>query len=112
MPDYRYTIEDNTIHVIGEEKELSVYDFGNWEQEIVSRYRALLAMKKDMEYAEAYLNQMFFAKDTSLIDGALINSSIQLLVKCFTNPSGRGRLNLDFKKVFRSYAQRIGECNI
>lgn len=109
MPEYQYTIIDNSVKAIYPERELTVYDFGVWEKEKVTRYRALLAMKKDMEYAEAYLNQMFFDDNTSLIDGALINSSIQLLVKCFSNPSGRGRPNLDFKKVFCTFTKSIGE---
>ena len=109
MSDYQYTIKDNTIQVINSEQRLMVSDFGNWESERVSRYRALLAMKKDMEYAEEYLNQMFFGDSTSLIDGALINSSIQLLVKCFSNPSGKGRPNLNSDKVFCSFARSIGE---
>ena len=109
MSDYHYTIKDNTIQVIDKKQELTVYDFGNWQAERVSRYRGLLALKKDMEYAEAYLNQMFFGESTSLIDGALINSSIQLLVKCFSNPSGDGRPNLDSTKVFRTFAKSIGE---
>lgn len=109
MYDYRYTIKDNTVQVINSEQELMVYDFGSWESGKVAWYRALLAMKKDMEYAEAYLNQMLFEEDTSLIDGALINSSIQLLVKCFSNPSGKSRRNLDSNKVFRIFAKKIGE---
>ena len=54
MSDYRYTIKSNTIQVIDKEQELTVYDFGSWQTERVSRYRVLLALKKDMEYAEAY----------------------------------------------------------
>ena len=106
---YQYMIKDNTVKVVDHEQELLVYDFVNWRKEKVARYRAILAMKKDMEYAEAYLKQMFFGESTSLIDGALINSAIQLLVKCFSNPSGKGRPNLDVKKVFRNYAKSIGE---
>lgn len=88
MQKYEYTIDDNTIQVISHEQELKVYDFGNWESEKILHYKSLLAHKKDMEYAKEYLNQMFFQKDSSLIDGALINSAIQLLVKCFTSSKG------------------------
>lgn len=109
MQEYLYTIKDNTIRVANLEQEYKVYDFGCWEKERVARYKALLAMKKDMDYAEAYLNQMFFGENTSLIDGALINSSIQLLVKCFSNPSGKGRPNLNSQKVFCTFAKSIGE---
>lgn len=86
-----------------------VYDIALWQPEKVKYYRSLLAQKRDMDYANAYLNQMFFGESTSLIDGALINSAIQLLVKCFSNPSNKGRKCLDSKKVFRTYAQKIGE---
>lgn len=109
MPKYQYTIKDNTVSVIEHENELTVLDFGNWKNERISYYRSLLAHKRDMEYAEAYLNQMFFGESTSLIDGALINSSIQILVKCFSNPSGKGRHKLDETKVFRTFAKKIGE---
>lgn len=109
MSDYQYTISGNTVQVIGHEGDLIVLDFGNWESGKISYYRSLLAQKRDMEYAEAYLNQMFFGESTSLIDGALINSAIQLLVKCFSNPSGKGRPNLSVNKVFRTYAKSIGE---
>ncbi len=109
MTAYQYTIKDNSVQVIGHERELVVYDFDNWKKDIIMRYRALLSMKKDVEYAEAYLKQMFFNEDTSLIDGALINSAIQLLVKCFSNPSGKGRPSLNVNKVFRTYAKSIGE---
>lgn len=109
MTAYRYTIKDNSVQVIGYEQELVVYDINNWKKEIILRYRALLSIKKDVEYAEAYLKQMFFGESTSLIDGALINSAIQLLVKCFSNLSGKGRLSLDVNKVFRTYAKSIGE---
>lgn len=109
MTAYQYTIKDNSVQVIGYEQDLVVYAIDNWKKGIVTRYRALLSIKKDVEYAEAYLKQMFFDENTSLIDGALINSAIQLLVKCFSNPSGKGRLRLDANKVFRAYAKSIGE---
>lgn len=109
MSQHRYIIKNNTISVLNYEEELSVYDFGNWESNKIKYYKSLLALKKDMEYAKAYLEQMFFGESTSLVDGALINSAIQLLVKCFSNPSGKGRPNLDVKKVFRTFAREIGE---
>lgn len=112
MSDYQYTIEDNTVQVVGHEHEMLVCDMSSWEPEKTNRYRTLLAHKKDMEYAQAYLNQMFLKTDTTLIDGALINAAIQLLVKCFSNPSQKGRRKLDSKKVFRSFAKRIGEDDL
>ncbi len=109
MEKYRYTIHDNTVQVVGHEGTIMVYDIASWQPEKVSYYRSLLAQRRDMDYAKEYLNQMFFEKDTSLIDGALINSAIQLLVKCFSNPSNKGRKRLDSTKVFRTYAKKIGE---
>ena len=109
MFEYQYVIADNTVKVLGHEEEFIVYDFNNWELQKVAYYKSLLAAKKDMEYAKEYLNQMFFGESTSLIDGALINSAIQLLVRCFSNPSGKGRPNLNSVKVFRSFAKEIGE---
>ena len=76
---------------------------------IYKDYLQLLSYEQDIEYAKAYVEQMFFSKDTSLIDGALINGAIQLLVKCFTNPSGKGRPGMDPTKVFHNYATEIGE---
>lgn len=76
---------------------------------IYNNYLRLLAYDQDIKYAKAYINQMFFDEGTSLIDGALINSSIQLLVKCFTNPRGKGRPGLNPTKVFQVYANEIGE---
>ena len=46
---------------------------------------------------------MFFQKDTTLIDGALINSAIQLLIRCFSNPRNKGRGCLNSNEVFRTY---------
>lgn len=112
MCEYQYTVMDNTIQVLGHEDELSVLDFGNWENGKIKYYRSLLAHQSDMEYAEAYLNQMFFNEDTSLIDGALINSAIQLLIKSFSNPSGKGRRKLDEKIIFRKFARSIGEGDL
>ena len=111
MPDYQYIIKDNTVQVENHEHELTVLDFGNWESGKICYYKSLLAHRRDMEYAEAYLKQMFFCDSTSLVDGALINSAIQLLIKCFTNPSGKGRSKLDEVKVFRTFAQKIGEVD-
>ena len=111
MPDYQNIIKDNTVQVENHEHVLTVLDFGNWESGKICYYKSLLAHKSDMKYAEAYLKQMFFSDDTSLIDGALINSAIQLLIKCFTNPSGKGRRKLDEVKVFRTFAPKIGEVD-
>lgn len=112
MNQYSYTIADNTVKAVGYEDAITVCDLSSWEPEMINYYRALLAHKRDLEYAEAYLNQMFFETDTSLIDGALINSAVQLLVKCFSNPSNMGRRHLDSIKVFRRYAKTIDEPDL
>lgn len=109
MEEYKYTIKSNTIQAVGHEQELAVFDISEWAPEIVKYYKSLLAHKKDMEYAREYLNQMFFQSNSTLIDGALINSSIQLLAKCFSNQSGQGRRRLSPKKVFRSFSKQVGE---
>lgn len=112
MRKYKYEIVDNTLKVVDFENEIDVLDVTLWQIDIVNYYRALLAHKRDLEYAEAYLKQMFFNEGTSLIDGALINSAIQILVKCFSNPSNQGRRCLDSTKVFRKHAESIGEKDL
>lgn len=109
MSNYSYEIKDNTVIVRSHEQEYTIHDFGRWESKKVEYYRALLAQRRDVEYAEAYLNQMFLQESTTLIDGALINSAIQLIVRCFSNPKGKGRPNLNSDKVFRTFAMNIGE---
>lgn len=109
MPTYEYYVSNEVIKVLNHESEYTVYDLGMWREEIVNRYRCLLAHKWDLKRAKAYLDQMFFEIDTSLIDGALINSAIQLLFRCFANRRDNGRINLDPKKVFRKYAKDLGE---
>lgn len=112
MNKYDYTVADNTVKAVGFEDAITVFDLSSWKPDMINYYRALLAHKRDLEYAEAYLNQMLFQTDTSLIDGALINSAVQLLVKCFSNPNNMGRCCLDSKKVFRKYAKDIGEQDL
>lgn len=111
MSTYRYVLRDNTVYADGFEQEMVVLDLGDWEREKLFYYRSLLAHKRDLEYAEAYLNQMFFDVNTSLIDGALINAAIQLLVKCFSSQSLKGRRGLSDKKVFHTYAKKLGEAD-
>ena len=55
---------------------------------------------------------MFFREDTSLIDGALINSAIQLLVKCFASQNKNGRRPLNSNRVFVKHAKKMGECDL
>lgn len=78
-------------------------------QGMLKRYLSLLANEHDLTYSKAYIDQMFYSENTTLIDGALINSAIQLLVKCFNNSGGKGRAQLDFKKIFDSFAKSIGK---
>lgn len=112
MKKYKYTVVDNSLKVLGFEDSIMVFDLSTWSPEMINYYRVLLAHERDLEYAEAYLNQMFFNTDTSLIDGALINSAIQILVKCFSNPSNMGRRCLDSTRVFRKHAKSIGEQDL
>lgn len=112
MNNYPYTIKDNTIQVVGYEKKIAVFDISKWKPENLNYYGTLLEQKRDMDYAKAYLNQMFFRSDTSVIDGTLINSAMQLLIKCFTNPSNKGRRCLEHKMVFGTYAKQIGEQDL
>lgn len=97
--------------VVFKDNNLIAYDISTWEPEIVSRMKAMLAIQRDLDYAEAYLNQMFFSEGTTLVDGALINSAIQLLIKCFTCSRG-SRLPLDEVRVFRKFANQIGESDL
>lgn len=83
--------------------ELNEHNLGDYSKRY-KRYQALLSIKQDLRYANQYLVQMFFDQGTSLIDGALINSAMQLIVKCFTNHAGKGRMQLDKKSVFSKYA--------
>jgi hypothetical protein len=110
---YLYTIKDDQYVVIDDkDNRYKVYQIDDSNLGVLKRlfnsYLSLLASEHDLKYARQYIDQMFFHEDTTLIDGALINSAIQLLVKCFTNPGGKGRSQLDEKKVFDKYAQSIG----
>ena len=60
MNNYQYTIKENTIQAVGYEKKIAVFDISKWKPENLNYYRTLLAQKRDMDYAKAYLNQMFF----------------------------------------------------
>lgn len=109
MPKYTYEVNDNTIQAVNYESEVAVYNVDEWQSKKIRYYKSLLSIRYDMERARAYLNQMFFDDGTTLIDGALINASILLLVRCFSNPTGNGRKDLDINKVFRTYSLSIGE---
>jgi hypothetical protein len=109
----KFQIKDDQYVVIDDkDNKYKIYqiDDSNLDgfQRLFNSYLSLLASEHDLTYARAYIDQMFFSENTTLIDGALINSAIQLLVKCFTNPGGKGRSQLDEKKVFDKYAQSTG----
>ncbi len=110
---FHYTIKDDQYVIIDDENyRYKVYQIDDSNlgehQKLLNRYLSLLANENDLKYAKAYIDQMFFSENSTLIDGALINSAIQLLVKCFTNPDGKGRFQLDRKKVFDTFAKSIG----
>lgn len=109
MSKYQYRLISGKLHVINCDIPLVILDLKNEIPEFTGYYRTLLAHKRDMEYAKEYLKQMFFQKDTTLIDGALINSAIQLLIRCFSNPRNKGRGCLNSNKVFRTYAISQGK---
>lgn len=108
MSSHKYEIKNGEYYVKGDEKGVfNVYSLNDWDSPLIIRYKSFLAHKEDLKYANAYLEQMFFAENngTTLIDGALINSAIQLLIKCFTNGEGKGRAQLNYKRVFVTYAK-------
>lgn len=101
---YDYTgkhvsVKDNT--------DYKVYEYNNDSSPLIKRYKALLACEWDVNYAIACLDQMFFSKNTSLIDGCLINTCILILVKLFTNPCNQGRIHLDKVKVLRIFSKKM-----
>lgn len=109
----QYAIKDEHYVVIDDENDrYKVYQIDDSNlgelQGVFNSYLSLLANEQDIKYANAYINQMFFSEDSTLIDGALINSAIQLLVKCFTNSAGKGRAQLNHKKVFDDFAKGTG----
>lgn len=107
-----YEITDNGYCATPPYNDYIVYELNGFETESTNRYRELLSQKHDLERATACLNQMFFNEDTTLIDGALINTAIQLLVRCFTKSGQDDRMKFDYIKVFKKYAVQIGETEL
>ena len=105
----RYEVTDNGYCATAPHENYKVCEITEFEEELTNRYRELLSQKHDLERATACLNQMFFNKDTSLIDGALINTAIQLLVRCFTKSGSDDRMQFNYFKVFKKYAVQNGE---
>lgn len=108
MSKYLYELVNGTLCVKNCNEQLEIFDLKQEMPEFTGYYRALLAHKHDIDYAKECLQQIFFHKETALIDGALINCAIQLLVRCFSNPCCKGRACLDSKKVFCKYAKKLG----
>lgn len=114
--EFKYTITDNQYTVMDDmDNRYKVYEINDSNlgelRGMFNSYLSLLANEYDLTYARQYIDQMFFSEGTTLIDGALINSSIQILIKCFTNPAGKGRSQLDAQKVFDKFAQSTGKAN-
>lgn len=112
MEKFKYTFVQDKCCVEEHEDEYLVLDIGDNCENLARYFKTLMSHKHDLERAEACLDQMFFQDCSSLIDDSLINTAIQLLVKCFSNPSGKGRTNLDSCKVFRIFAKKIGEKDL
>lgn len=109
MTYFQYEFTDHGYVVKDKEEQFLVLEINGFENELTKHYRELLSQKYDLDRANAYLDQMFFGRDSKLIDGALINSAIQLLVRCFTKTSREDRIKFDEVKVFGKYAESIGE---
>ena len=98
----KYEITDNGYCAATPYNDYKIYELNGFETELTNRYRELLSQKHDLERATACLNQMFFNEDTTLIDGALINTAIQLLIRCFTKSGQDDRMKFDHIKVFKN----------
>lgn len=112
----QYNITNNQYKVIEDkDNRYKVYQIDESNlgelQGLFNNYVSLLANENDLTYARQYIDQMFFSDGTTLIDGALINSAIQLLIKCFTNGTGKGRSQLDARKVFDRFARDTGRAS-
>jgi len=112
MGDFEYEITPNGYCIKGEDSQYKVLELDNFEPVLTTRYKELLAQKHDLDRAEACLKQMFFSEDSTLIDGALMNTAIQLLVRCFTKSGIHDRMKFDENKVFKKYALQIGEADL
>lgn len=106
MNNYNYTVADNTVKAVGFEDTVTVFDISSWKPDMINYYRSLLSHKRDLEYAEAYLNQMFFQIDTSLIDGALINSLNDII-----GPEMAVRLSSDELQQHLDVIRKILNCD-
>ena len=105
----KYEVTDSGYCAIAPNGNYKVCEIIDFETVLTTRYQELLSQKHDLNRATACLDQMFFKEDTSLIDGALINTAIQLLVRCFTKSVNNDRMRFDEIKVFKKYAMQNGE---
>lgn len=112
MEKLNCVILDGKCCVDGYQNKFEVLDIGYNNPQIIKQYKIMMGHRHDLDRALACLSQMFFSKETSLIDGVLINTAIQLLVRCFSNPSNRGRRKLSYIKVFRKYSMSIGQGDL
>ncbi|MBR3867835.1 MAG: hypothetical protein IKM66_00825 [Clostridia bacterium] len=108
MSKYEYELQNGKLIPTNTDIPTQVLDLKNEYPELTMYYQSLCAHNRDLDYAKEYLKQMFFKSGTTLIDGALINSAIQLLIKCFSSPKKSGRKKLDSYKVFSKYAPSHG----
>lgn len=109
---FEYEITKNGYEIKEEKSQYKVLELENFEPVLTLRYKELLAQKHDLDRAEACLKQMFFSKASTLIDGTLMNTAIQLLVRCFTKSGINDRIKFDENKVFKNYALQIGESDL
>ena len=68
----------------------------------------MTACEIDVKYAIACLDQISFHKNTFLVDVCLFYTSIQILVRLFSNPKNKGRFCLDDSKVLRTFSKQKG----
>lgn len=112
MNTFEYEVTDAGYCVKVPYSEYEVLELIDFEPSLTGRYKQLIAQKHDLDRAKACLEQMFFSNDTALIDGALMNTAIQLLVRCFTKSGASDRLKFDEQKVFKKFALDIGESDM
>ena len=102
-----YDFSKDYVMVKEDSDRYSVFEYLN-KSPIVERYKAMTACEWDVNYAIACLDQMFFQENTSLVDGCLINTSILILVRLFSNPKNKGRVCFDSTKVLRTFSTQKG----
>ena len=107
MIPLEYDYSQNYVMVKGDNSNYSVLEYRD-KSPIVKRYKAMTACEWDVNYAIACLDQMFFHENTSLIDGCLINTSILILIRLFSNPRNKGRVCFEPTKVLKTFSKQKG----